>query len=63
MGLKGKHSEGLFWTRGEITGEWVERVGGRGVFDSARGLGRMKSGREGKGGEFGTDGVSELRSI
>lgn len=48
MGLKGKHSEGLFSTRREITGEWVERVGGRGVFDSTKGLGRMKSGKEEK---------------
>lgn len=48
MGLKGKHSEGLFWTRREITGEWVERVGGRGVFDSTGGLGRMQREREEK---------------
>lgn len=48
MGLKGKHSEGLLWTRRKITGEWVERGGGRGVFDSTRGLGSMKSEKEEK---------------
>lgn len=46
MGLKGKNSDGLFWTRREIRGEWVERLEGRGVSDCTTGPGRKESGRE-----------------